>query len=401
MLFLTHRLPYAPNRGDRVRAYFLLRTLRPHADVDLVSLVHDEDEAGRGEMLTDLTASVRLARVTRARNLIKGAARLPGQRPMTHSLLDAPHLASIVDDAVAAHRPDVVLAYCSGMARLAMTRPLDAFPFVLDMVDVDSAKWAALGRQARPPLSWIYGREARTLGRFEAAATAAASATLVVTPREGETLAALAPGTNIHVVPNGVDVAALVSPDPPRDSETVVFCGVMNYTPNERAAELLARDVWPLVRRERPHARLQIVGAHPTVRVRALAGQDNGVEVTGAVPDVRPYLWSAAAAAAPIFTARGIQNKVLEAVAAGLPTVVTPNILDSLPEQVRPACISAATAPDLARAVIDLLGMTPHARRALADRADVSGLTWESQLGPVVDLLGAAARSPRPTRHAS
>src|SRR5690606_34666751 len=106
--------------------------------------------------------------------------------------------------------------------------PLDSLPFVLDMVDVDSAKWEALARVTAPPKSWIYRREARVLGRFEAEASRAASSTLVVTPRERETLAALAPAANIIVVPNGVDVETLRPPEAPADSATVVFCGVMN-----------------------------------------------------------------------------------------------------------------------------------------------------------------------------
>lgn len=391
VLFLTHRLPFAPNRGDRVRAYFLLRTLQSHAVVDVVSLVHDDEEASHEGDLRDIAASVRTVRVSRVRNLARAALRLPTTRPTTHSMLDSPHLGASIDAAVRTRRPDVVLAYCSGMARLALTPALRPFPFVLDMVDVDSAKWTALAEVSSGPMGWVYRREARVLRQFEAYATLRASANLVVTERERETLCTIAPRARVDVVPNGVDVASLQPPDAPADSQTVVFCGVMNYAPNEQAALLLAREVWPLVRRRIPAARLKIVGASPSRLVEGLASQQAQVEVTGAVPDVRPHLWSSAVAAAPIVTARGIQNKVLEAVAAGLPTVVTPNIFESLPDSVRPACDAASGAEAIAAAIVRLLNLSPSERRARATTADVRALTWERQLSGVAQLLSDTA----------
>lgn len=391
VLFLTHRLPYAPNRGDRIRAHFLLRSLRPQANVDVVSLVHDDDEASHAGDLGSLASSVRVARVPRTRNVMKSVIALPGGRPTTHTMLDSAALVPAITAAIARRRPDVLLAYCSGTARLALEPPLRGLPFVLDMVDVDSAKWAALSQVTRPPLSWVYSREARVLGRFEAHAAVRAAANLVVTPRERDTLLDIAPDARVEVVPNGVDLEALQPRSGPADCSIVVFCGVMNYAPNEHAAVLLARDVWPLVRQRLPRAGLKIVGAYPTQTVASLANADLGIEVTGPVPDVKPHLWSAAIAAAPLVTARGLQNKVLEAVAAGLPTVVTPNIFASLPDAVRPACVQASGAPDIAEAIVRLLHLSPSERRAMAERADVRELTWERVLAPVGALLRAAA----------
>lgn len=387
VLFLTHRLPYAPNRGDRVRAYFLLRYLRERADVHLVSLVHDAAEAAKVRELSPLVSSVHTAAVPRWRNLARSLGALPSARPTTHTMLDSPALDHAIDSAVRTARPDVVVAYCSGMARCALRAPLSAFPLVLDMVDVDSAKWRDLGRITMPPLGWIYRREARVLGAFEALAAARASVTMVVTPREQETLRVMAPTAHIEVVPNGVDLEALRPQTPPSATPNVVFCGVMNYAPNAHAATWLARDIWPLVRARRPDATLTLVGSEPTAAVVALASSDMGIVVTGAVPDVRPYLWNAAVAAAPIVTARGIQNKVLEAVAAGLPTVVTPNIAEALPRQILPAITSAAGTEAIAASIVDLLNQSPDTRRAIAGRADIDALTWERQLEPVERLL--------------
>jgi sugar transferase (PEP-CTERM/EpsH1 system associated) len=361
-----------------------------------VSLVHDDDEAARVRDVEGLAASVRIARVSRWRGLGRSVAALPGGRPLTHCLLDSPDLPSAIASSISDHRPDVVLAYCSGMARVALQPPLAAFPMLLDMVDVDSAKWRDLAVTSRPPMSWIYRREARTLGAFEAEATRSAVATTVVTERERVTLAAAVPGARVEVVGNGVDVEALRAPGPPSASAEVVFCGVMNYAPNEQAASLLARDVWPRVRARRPDATLTIVGAYPTALVMALAEPSRGITVTGAVPDVRPYLWRAAVSTAPLVTARGIQNKVLEAIAAGLPTVVTPNVADALPPELGPAVIRADGAEALAAAILGLLDLSAAERRAMTERAALASLTWERQLAPLAGLVAWAGAGVRP-----
>ena len=370
VLVLTHRLPFAPNRGDRIRAYHLLRQLATFADVDLVSLVHDAEEATQAGALEALGIRVRLAPVARMGNYLRGALALPGATPLTHCLLDSPAVAPAVAGVVTERRPDVVLAYCSGMARFALAPPLDTVPLVLDMVDVDSAKWAALARTGRPPMTWIHEREHRTLSAFERRAADAAVTTLVVNERERDLLLALAPRATVRVVPNGVDVARFHAGQPPSHAPVAVFTGVMDYPPNVEAAVWMGREVWPLVLAACPDARLQIVGASPSPAVRALAGP--AVEVTGMVPDTRPYLWGASVGVAPLLTARGIQNKVLEAVAAGLPVVVTPVVADGLPAEVMPACVTGDTAARFAAHVLDLFAAPPAGRRAMAAAALVS-----------------------------
>jgi len=393
VLFLTHRLPYAPNRGDRVRAFHLLRTLRTFADVDLVSLVHDDDEAAHLDETRQLAETVTGVRVSRGRALIRSALALPTSRPLSHTMLDAAGLQSAIDQRVTAHRPDVVFAFCTGIAHAVVRPPLGALPLVLDMVDVDSAKWAALAASSAAPRSWIYAREARVLARFEIEITRRAFATILTTEKERETLHALVPQARIDVLQNGVDAASLRPPGPPAPSTTVVFCGVMNYPPNEEGAVWLARDIWPLVRRARPDARLSLVGSTPTRRVQELDNASQGIVVTGHVDDVRPHLWQAAVAAAPLLTARGVQNKVLEAVAAGLPTVVTSVVLGGVPAEITPGCVAAEGAPAFADALVKLLATSPEARRRVAARADVDSMTWERRFAALREIVTSAART--------
>jgi len=393
VLFLTHRLPYAPNRGDRLRARHILAHLRANGrETHLVSLVHDAEEARRVGDLADLAASVRVARVTASHRLVSAASGLATSTPLTHALLHSREMGQQVESVMRESPPDVVLAYCSSMARYALEPPLAGLPLVIDMVDADSAKWDQLATKRPWPLSWVYAREARLLGAFEAVAMRAAHATTAVNARERSLLAALAPDARIAVVPNGVDLEAFRPHAPPADTPVVVFTGVMNYAPNTEGATWLARHVWPLVKATRPDARLALVGANPTRAVRKLDSRALGITVTGSVPDVRPYLWQAAIAAAPVHTARGVQNKVLEALAAGLPCVVTTPVWEGLPDEVRPACLVADTPLAFADALVSLLAHAPESRRALGAKADLAPLGWKSRLGALIPLLDAAAR---------
>jgi sugar transferase (PEP-CTERM/EpsH1 system associated) len=398
VLILTHRLPFAPNRGDRVRAYHIIKELAKHASVHIVSLVHDAAEAAEAEPMRRSGLKVTTARVSRARNLARGAAGLLSTTPLTHLLLDSPEMRGAIEESLRDGDPDVVLAYCSGMARFALEAPLNRFPFVLDLVDVDSGKWADFAKVASGPKRWLYRREARCLSAFEAAAARRAVATTVVTAREAEALETLCPDARAHVIANGVDLQYLAPQDAPSRDPEVVFTGVFSYAPNADGAVWFARHVWPLVKTRVPGARLTLAGASPLRRVRQLADDDPSITVTGLVPDIRPYLWRSAVAIAPLFEARGLQNKVLEAAAAGLPSVVTSAVWAGLPPQGRAACRLANEPEPFAAAVLDLLSMTPADRRAVAERSNLGSLSWPACLAPFATLIESAARQTSPAR---
>lgn len=394
VLVLTHRLPYAPNRGDRIRAHHLIRHLARHATVELLSLVHDREEAAHASEMSYL-AAVTVAAVPVMRNRGRAILALGGTIPLTHVLLDSPRMATAIDEIAATRRPDVVLAYCSGMAQYLFHPALRDIPAVLDMVDVDSRKWADLERTTRAPKSWIFRREAKRLGAFEERAVARAYTTLAVNERERDTLAELAPKARLAVVPNGIDVSYFRPQGPPATRPIVVFCGVMNYEPNAHAAVWFADEVWPLVRARHPEAEFQIVGSDPASNVQRLAERGSGIHVTGRVSDVRPHLWSAAVAVAPLWVARGLQNKVLEAQAAGLPCVVTPPVAAGLPPTSREACRVGASPESFAEHVNQLLAMDGASRRRLAADAQVESLDWSTQLAPVTGILEQAAATGR------
>lgn len=393
LLVLTHRLPYAPNRGDRIRAFHMLRELSRDAEVRLVSLAHDAIEADATDALREMGIRVWTARVPKIRNAFRALACLATSRPLTHVLLDSPHLAGAIESATEDWVPDALFVYCTGIAPSALARPLAKVPRVIDFVDVDSMKWASLGASSRAPRSWIFRREARCLSAFEAAAAASAHVNIVVNERERDALLRICPSANVVVIPNGVDVEAFKNLEPPAKNHAVIFTGVFDYGPNVEGAMWLADEVWPRVRAAIPDARLRLVGANPVRAVRGLPRHDPSIEVTGSVRDTRPYLWDSAIAAAPLFTARGIQNKVLEAVAGSLPVVVTSAVWEGLPGEVRPACRRADDAASFAVAIVELLSLSPAARSRMAARASLEPLAWRLRLGPLARVIARAAGS--------
>lgn len=387
VLYLCHRVPYAPNRGDRIRAYHTLRYLRSQgAEVHLVALAHDDEEEAAASVLDALVSSWEVVRVPWLAGRARALAALAGSRPLTHVLLDGPGMRPAIGRAFGRFAPEVVFAYCSGMARFALDPPLSDLPLVLDMVDVDSEKWRALAGRGRRPVNWIYAREARLLSRFEACAAEAARATIVVNERERLSMRRIAPGARVEVVPNGIDLAYFRPPGPVERRPEVVFTGVFDYAPNASGAQWLLREVWPLVRARQPEATLTFAGSSPSRALRAGAEADPSVRVTGGVPDLRPILWRATVSAAPVFVARGLQNKVLEAMAAGLPVVTTTAVAEGLPPPVAECCGVADDPRAFAEALVRRLD------EAAPGYDDVlAPFSWESSLARLGPLLASHA----------
>lgn len=396
VLYLTHRLPYAPDRGDRIRSYHTLRVLSQVHRVHLLSLVHSREEELRAAEMGDLASTVHVCRVRPTPIALgRGLGAIMWRRaPLTHVLLDSPAIRRALEQVLERNRIDVVLAYCSGMAQFAVMPPLTGLPWVLDMVDVDSEKWRALGTKLGPR-QWIYRREAATLRRFEDDAVRQAFATSVVNERERALLREAE--ERVVAIANGIDVDTFRRPADlghQPGAVQVVFSGVFSYAPNAQAAEWLAKSVWPHVLTSKPHARLVLAGAEPPRTLRQLATANGSITVTGRVPDIRPFLWDSCVAVAPLQLSRGVQNKVLEAVAAGLTCVVTPPVAAGLPPAILPACSVADDPIDFSRAVLARLDQPRDERERTLAQLPLRQLSWEAQLHPLVQLLERAAQAP-------
>jgi glycosyltransferase involved in cell wall biosynthesis len=264
---------------------------------------------------------------------------------------------------------------------------------VMDFVDVDSRKRQDLAAASPAPLSWIYRREAATLGAFEAAAATHAAAALVVNEREAENARRLAPAANVRVLLNGVETDRLRPQRGPSGQPRVAFCGMMDYAPNHDGMMWFVRSVWPLIRASRADATLTIVGANPLPALTQLCSGDPSITVTGRVDDVREWLWDAAVGIAPLHVARGVQNKALEAIAAGLPVVITDAVAGGLPQQAMAASRVANGAREFAASVLALLQLDPSARRDIAASSNLGELTWAQTLEPLLPILERAVTS--------
>jgi polysaccharide biosynthesis protein PslH len=329
ILFLCHRIPYPPDKGEKIRAFHMLAHLARQHVVHLATFVDDPADMAHTETLRRMVGGeclfIPLGKTTAAARM---ALAFAAGRPLTTSYFASARLTRWIGRLFKRHAIDRVVLFSSAMAPFVLERrDFDPARVVLDMVDVDSDKWSQYARSARRPRSWIYGREARTLFALERKAAATFGATLFVSPFEAKTFADLAPETRarVHSVPNGVDLDRFM-PDaafskPFGEGEVpIVMVGTMDYRPNAEGAIWFAEDILPLIRARLPNAKFYAVGAKPTAELLA---PREAVVVTGRVDDVRPYVAHASVIVAPLRLARGVQNKVLEGMAMRKPVVAT------------------------------------------------------------------------------
>jgi sugar transferase (PEP-CTERM/EpsH1 system associated) len=265
---------------------------------------------------------------------------------------------------------------------------------VVDLVDVDSQKWLDYAATSRGPGAWLHRAEGRQLRRIERDLPSWARGVVLTTPAEVAVYEQFAGAGTALAVHNGVDLDYF-QPVPQSAEPSCVFVGALDYRPNVDGLGWFCAEVWPHLRRRRPDARFFIVGRRPVKAVQRLGGR--GVEVIGTVPDVRPWLARAAVAVAPLWIARGVQNKVLEALATGRAVVATPLCLQGLATE--PGChlLAASTAREWASALDHLLGDADlRERLGTAGRAFVEEHhSWDRCLEPLRDLLlGGPARIP-------
>lgn len=334
LLFLAHRIPYPPNKGDKLRSYHVLKHLAERHRVHLGTFIDDAADWQHVDTVKQLCGGETLClplspRAAKLRSVIGLAT---GQALALPYYRDS-RMTRWVDDLVARHRIRRIVVFSSPMAQYV--NELEDVDRLIDFVDVDSDKWNQYADASGSAMAWLYRREAERLLEFERYSASRAIASVFVTKPESALFRKLAGDliSPVITVENGVD-AAYFTPDdiaPPQGwrrpredprNHSIVFTGAMDYKPNVDAAAWFSREVLPLVRHRLPDATFWIVGARPTAEVRALARADE-VHVTGTVDEVRPYLAHAGVVVVPMRLARGIQNKALEAMAMRAATVVS------------------------------------------------------------------------------
>lgn len=391
LLFLAHRIPYPPNKGDKIRSFNLLKALAKDYRIYLGAFVDDADDWKYQSELAEYCAEVFLLELNSRRKYysLKGL--------VTGEALSVPYyrqsrMQHWVDQRIEKHQLERVFVYSSAMAQYVQGERYQSLHRVIDFVDVDSEKWREYSERRIWPMSWLYRRESRQLLAYDRRLASEFNASVFVSASEAALFRQLAPEAKARVshINNGVDNhyfdPAEKHQNPYPDAPVLAFTGAMDYWANVDAVSWFAQQVFPQIQQQLPNARFYIVGARPADAVLKLANKP-GIEVTGSVEDIRPYIACADVIVAPMRIARGVQNKVLEAMAMQRPVVVTGAAMEGIEKL--PGQKICDDAESFLAYCLQLLQQGDIEHTAVAGRQRVlSDFNWDQNLVKLESLFG-------------
>jgi hypothetical protein len=403
VLYVCHRFPFPPKRGGKIRPFNMIRHLAASHEVHVASIARSADEAREGEGLAAHCAHYDIGQVSNPVQTLRMLARLPTATPSSMGYFHSPHLARRIEALLAGERFDLIFVHCSSVA--PYVEHVRGTAKILDFGDMDSQKWLEYARYKPFPLSLGYRLEGAKMERAEKRLARHFDLCTVTTRAEWQTLEGYGTGVASDWFPNGVDSDYFAPTGEGYDADTITFVGRMDYYPNQECMFDFCARTLPLLQARRPALKLVIVGADPSPRVQRLARLP-GVTVTGSVPDVRPYLTRSALMVAPLNIARGTQNKILEAMAMGVP-VVTSRVAAGGVDAADPEHFLAAASPaEYAAAILRILD-DPGERQRLsrAGRARMlSHHAWDKSMQRMDGIIERClanrvrtAREPRAT----
>lgn len=387
LIFLAHRIPYPPDKGDKIRSWNILKHLARSYHVHLGCFVDESRDWQFENNLREICAECCFLGLDRTRAGVRSVAALWRGLPLTLPYYRDRRMTLWLKDLMKRRPITMGFAYCSAMAQYLQGQTTKPIRRVVDLVDLDSQKWLEYGERAPALKRWILNREANRLADAERQIGSDFDAIFLSTEVETQEFCGMAPRLRqrVHTIPNGVD-GEYFSPghnfDDPYQSQQIpiVFTGAMDYWPNVDAVKHFVHTIFPLVRERMPNAVLVVVGSNPHPEILAFAKRPN-IRVTGRVDDVRPYTSHARVIIAPLRVARGIQNKVLEGMAMAKPVVTSPEAMAGIKatngQDLLVANDSAAFADAICEAAIESRGrqIGLNARhRVLAD------YTWSATL---------------------
>ncbi|MCF7982762.1 MAG: TIGR03087 family PEP-CTERM/XrtA system glycosyltransferase [Pseudomonadales bacterium] len=398
LLFLAHRIPYPPNKGDKIRSFNLLKSLARDYRIHLGAFVDDKEDWQYEAELRKYCAEVFLLGIQNAQKYRTVTAFFKNEA-LSLPYYRQTRLKKWVDNKVQHEQISRVFVYSSAMAQYVQGEMYKNMHRIIDFVDVDSEKWREYSLRRSWPMNWLYKREANRMLHFDRAIANEFDASVFVSAHEADVFKTLAPESKPHIffINNGVDAHYFSSEEHfanpyPEQTQVIVFTGAMDYWANVDAVSWFAEKVFPEIRHKFPHAWFYIVGARPSEKVKKLANQQN-IHVTGSVKDIRPYLAYASIAVAPMRIARGVQNKVLEAMAMSKPVVATSAAMEGIPTLMdQPVCddekaFSSACLRLLEEGDITELGMKGRAQI-------LQEFNWDQNLVKLEALLGDRTANP-------
>ncbi|MES2152912.1 MAG: TIGR03087 family PEP-CTERM/XrtA system glycosyltransferase [Pseudomonadota bacterium] len=390
LLFLVHRIPFPPNKGDKIRSFHLLKHLAQRYHVHLATFIDDADDWQHVDTVRQYCGETHFVKLNPLTAKLRSVRAFGAGRPLSLDYYDDRGMHAWVRALMLRQPISRVLVFSSSMAQYA-TEPQTRR--VIDFVDIDSDKWAQYAVKKSWPMSAVYRREAQAMLRYERQVASEFDASLFVSHAEAALFKTMAPESaqRIDHFSNGVDTDYFspehVFPTPYTTADPViVFTGAMDYWPNIDAVQWFAQEILPAVRAGHPTAQFYIVGSRPSPQVQELATRP-GVTVTGSVPDVRPFLAHASLSVAPLRIARGIQNKVLEAMAAAKTVIVSPQALEGIDAVPGSELILADGAQAFIDAVLAQLAQPDPALGQAARGKVVGTFGWDSHLAKVDSLL--------------
>jgi len=403
LLYLVHRLPYPPNKGDKVRSYHLLKHLTASHRVFLGTFVDDPDDAQHIETLRTMCPDLHVAHLQPRWAKVQSTTALLSNEALGLKYYRNAGLQEWVNRVLAENTIDMAVIFSSVMAQYVEHSQAPNTPMLVDFVDVDSHKWTQYAPNHSWPLSWLFRREGQRLLAYERSIAAKARHSFFVTANEVALFQSMAPESTgrVDAMGNGVDadffspLATRVSPFVDAASRpgemALVFTGAMDYWPNIDAVTWFAKDILPQLVSERALIRFYIVGRSPTEDVLALASEH--VVVTGTVPDVRPYLQHATLVVAPLRVARGLQNKILEAMAMARPIIASKSCVEALEVRAGTEIFSAESAEDFITQISALLQAPEQlASVGIAGRSRVlQNYSWDAHMAVIDQYLPRGA----------
>ena len=370
LLYLVHRLPFPPNKGDKISSNNMLNYFSGRWRVHLGTFVDDPDDWQYVNLVREKCEDSCIVELPRRKRLTGSLFGLLTGKALSLSYYDNAQLQAWVRDSIARECPDAVLVFSGVMGRFVKDLLPAHVPVVFDAEDVDSEKWRSYAQAKRWPISWLYRREAKKLLAYEREMASSTHVSIFVSQEEAALFKQLAPESahKVHYRTQGVDSAyfdpALSYDNPYQPGQKVlVFTGAMDYWPNVEAVKWFCQHVLQAVLAREPNFLFCIVGMKPTEDVKQL-GKLPGVRVTGGVPDVRPYLHYALAACLPLQLARGIQNKALEAMSMTLPVLATEGALVGIVDYPGVLATEANDADAMISAAVALLAVPRQANTA-------------------------------------
>jgi len=395
VLMLTHRMPYPPDRGDRIRSYHMLKMLAKHFDVAIACTSEEPAWLQHHQLLATIAHRVSIQPIQASSAKYRAMLALARGKAITPTVFYRQALADTILQWHEQEPFDTVFTFCTGMIEYArlLTHPHPKVKgppprHVIDLVDVDSIKWEAYARSTSSPMKFIYARESRLLRQIESGKHDKFDAIMAVSEAE---IAAyrehVGDHPSLHAIGNGVDLNYF-KPQPDSTSHDMCFVGVLDYKPNADSICWFAQEVLPVVRKRVPNARLLIVGRNPTPRIHELA-RIPGVVVVGSVPDVRTYIAQSALVIAPLQIARGVQNKVLEAMASQRLTICSTAAAEGIDAVDGEHLLVAHSPEQWAQHVeLGLNNVALRQRIAAAARQQIeNAYSWDSRLAPMLELI--------------